>query len=229
MNNINLKEILWKAHSQNLGDSFINYWAGMLNEVLDQVNSSTKIIEFGSTSSKFLRLVHLAFPYKESTGIILNADKNLNPNEWEKPFGTKCNFFYENDNNLNSNYYDLAFSSETFSLIPDLKTHSQQMWNLLGPKGVYYASFGWHKENPLIEKQSNIRKAKKQPFYEYDLDYVVKIFHESGFEVGFKKLPLPYFLIFAPELSFRRFGNIKNMISHFEEQVILFSFRKWEE
>lgn len=225
----NKQEVLWHSHSQNLHDGFINFWQGIFEDVLDPLTPHTKIIEFGSLNSKFLQFAHIHFPYQKATGVLLEIDGDQNPTQWIVPPRTQTIFLKENQLSTYNESHDIAFSQEIFSLISDLELHAKTVWNSLGPNGVYYATFGWHSDNPTTKLQEKLRLERKQPFFNYSLDTIALIFHKVGFEVGFKRLSLPYYMIYEPNLIEKRFGNINQMISGLQDHKILFSFRKWDD
>ncbi len=228
---INIKDkrdILWRAHSQGLHDGFINFWRGMFEDVLDPLSPNTKIIEFGSTSSRFLQFAHLHFAFQQAVGILLDVDGNQDTSTWVKPANAQVDFLREFELPTIDQHYDIAFSQEIFSLLSNLEQHAQIVWNTLGPTGVYYASFGWHADNPSTGLQQQLRTTRNQPFYSHDLDKVAAVFHSVGFEVGFKRLTLPYYMIYEPNMVVKRFGSVSHMISGLQDHKILFSFRKWE-
>ena len=228
MNNLDRKNILWKAHDKGLHDGFINFWMGMIEDVIDKVTPDTTLIEFGSINSNFLRFIHLAFPYRKATGVLLDVDKIESEIEWPVPSDTQVSFINESSISSSLPRHDIGFSQEIFSLLPDLEEHAHIMWKLLETDGVYYASFGWHSDNPSSSLQKKLRASKDQPYYSYSLDEVAETFHRVGFEVGFKRLRLPYYMIYEPQMVSSRYGNVNQIISCLQDHKVLFSFRKWE-
>jgi hypothetical protein len=221
-----IKALLRKAHEQKIGDGFLPFWAGMLAEVLEPVDLSTSILEFGSTNSKFLQLAYLASPYKAALGIVLDVDGIKGFEKWIPSEDIACRFISESAIEEEAVTYDLAFSHEVFSLLPDLDAHANVAWHLLTTDGVYYAGFGWHSDNPHSSRQAKIRIEKGLPFYSHSLDSVAEIFYRAGFEVGYKRLPIPYFMVYDPTLVSRRFGSVAEMIACLQDHKVLFSFRK---
>lgn len=221
-----IKALLHKAHEQGLGDGFLPFWAGMLAEVLDPVDLSTLILEFGSTNSKFLQLAYLASPYKVALGVVLDVDGITGFEKWTAPGDVACRFISESAIDAEVRTFDLAFSHEVFSLLPDLEAHANLAWRLLATDGVYYAAFGWHGDNPHSSRQAKIRIEKGLPFHLHSLDSVAETFDRAGFEVGYKRLPMPYFMVYDPTLVSRRFGSVAEMIACLQDHKVLFSFRK---
>lgn len=223
---LEMKALLHKAHDCGLGDGFLPFWAGMLAEVLVPVGMSTSILEIGSTNSKFLHLAYLALPYKAALGVVLDVEGITGFEKWTTPEDVACRFVSESAIDAKETMFDLAFSHEILSLLPDLEAHANVAWQLLAENGVYYAAFGWHGDNPHTSRQAKIRNEKGLPFYPHSLDSVAEAFHKVGFEVGYKRLPMPYFMVYDPALVSRRFGSVAEMIACLQDYKVLFSFRK---
>ena len=225
-NSLNMKSLLHRAHSQGISNGFLPFWAAMLNEVLDPIDFDTKILEFGAQGADFLRLAYLAYPYAKGLGITLDIDRKSSPTEFPTSEFPYLQFLDESAIELKSGEFDLAFSHEVLGLLPDLHEHAAAIERLLSPGGVYYAAFGWHGDNPASSMQAPIRAEKKLPFHPHMLGEVAGAFHSAGFEVSFKRLPLPFFLVYEPEITSRRFGGVPEMISCLQDQKVLFALRK---
>ena len=221
------KKIIWEAHLRGLHDGSINFWMGILEDVLEDTSQGLKVFEYGALNSKFLEFLEIACEITEGLGIVMPVDDRHNHDTW--PSGrTQSLVFASEFHSQPTNAFDIGFSQEVFSLIPDLPAHAQYIWNMLSPTGVYYSAFGWHAENPFTIKQQGLRSQKGQPFYLHSLNEVVHAFHAQGFEVGIKRLALPYFLIYDPQITPARYGTIEDMIRCRQDHKILFSFRKWD-
>lgn len=119
----------------------------------------------------------------------------------------------------------IAFSHEVLGLLPDLSQHAEQMKKVLEPGGCYYTSFSWHTDNPYLQNHINHRHSRGLSFYEYGLEEVADAFHRAGFEVGVKRIKVPYFLMYDPKITGKRFGNIATMIRCLEDHAVVFSMR----
>ncbi|MEI7993457.1 MAG: hypothetical protein WCH01_01010 [Methylococcaceae bacterium] len=222
-NELDFKKLLHLAHAHNLGDSFLPFWAGMLSEVLCTIKPTTNILELGSTNTKFLQFIRLAYPYHEGLGVILDVD-NIDASEIKAD--DTCRFISESMLDSEERQFDIAFSHEIFSLVSNIHLHAETAWHHLAPDGVYYAAFGWHKDNPCSSRQAKLRSDRNLPFYLYQLDYIAATFYEMGFEVGYKRLAIPYFMVYDPQVVNRRFGGVADMITSLQDHKVLFSFRK---
>lgn len=223
---LDLKALLRRAHAQGIRHGFLPFWAAMLGEVLAPVRPDSRVLEFGSQGSEFLRLAYLAAPYAEGLGVVLGVDRRADYGGWSVYGNPRCRFVDETAVGAEDGSYDLAFSHEVLGLQADLHGHAALVRRLLSSGGVYYAAFGWHGDNPVSEGQAAIRAERGLPFHPHRLAAVAEAFHSAGFEVGFKRLPLPYFLMYEPDVATRRFGGVAAMITCLQDQKVLFSFRK---
>jgi hypothetical protein len=198
----------------------------MLAEVLTPIGPTSSVLEFGATNASFLRFVHLAYPFRTGLGVILDVDAIKGYEAWPVGGETSCRFISESSLESETGLFDVAFSHEVFSLISDLSTHAKVVWRMLAPGSTYYAAFGWHGNNPYISRQAKLRNDRNLPFHPHQLDSVADAFHAVGFEVGYKRLVMPYFMMYDPQLVRRRFGGVTEMIECLQEHKILFSFRK---
>jgi len=219
-------DLLLRAHSQGLADGFINFWVGLIGSLVDPVGPETTVLEFGATGSKFLRLLYLVAPYKRATGVVLAEDADGGDHKWASPPTWPGSFVPEAEAGESAQPVDLAFSTEVLGLLPDLRTHAATMSARIRPGGCYYTSLGWHSDNPHLERHVSIRRSRGLPFYSYSLDDVAHAFHDAGFEVGFKRLKIPYFLMFDPVVTAKRFGTVASMITCLEDHRVVFSFRR---
>lgn len=223
---LDTKRLLRLAHANGIRHGAMNFWVGMLSNVLDPVGPTTRILEFGSTGSEFFRLLCLAFEYREAIGVLLTVDGPDHSHEWPRPSGPECRFVSEDIISTIAPQVDIAFSQEVFSLVPDLTLHAKLVHSLLAPEGVYYATLGWHLDNPATTRFAASRAAAGKPFHGHHLADITDAFQEAGFEVGFKRLPVPYFLIHDRAIVASRFGSIPGMIDALHDWKILFQFRK---
>ena len=222
------KKIIWEAHLRGLHDGAINFWMGMLDDVLEDTGQELEVFEYGALSSKFLEFLEIVCEIRAGLGVVIPVDDKQNHHTWSSGKSQKLMFASESQTQP-AHTFDIGFSQEVFSLMADLPAHARFIWDMLSPTGVYYSTFGWHTENPCTVRQQSLRSKKSQPFYLYSLDEVAQAFHAQGFEVGVKRLTLPYFMIYDPQITPGRYGNVENMILCQQDHKILLSFRKWGE
>lgn len=222
------KKVLREAHQLNLHDGFINFWQAIFMEVLEPLTSNFKVLEFGSQNSKFLQFVYLHCKYQKAVGLFLDVDGVPDLEYWGIPEYLSLEYFPENHLCRLDEKFNLAFSLEVFSLLnkDELVCHAQKIFDTLTDDGVYYSVFGWHTNNSNFIKQKQIRERGGKPFFEHSLDDIAEVFDSVGFEVCIKRLSLPYYLVYEKEVMNKRFDNVYNMVSNYQDNQMIFSFRK---
>jgi SAM-dependent methyltransferase len=123
-------------------------------------------------------------------------------------------------------HFDLIFSQEIFWAIEDLSTLAKTLFRVLKEGGEYYATMGCHTTNPLWAHRRRLLQEEGFSTFDYSLDYVAEIFDSAGFEVGLKRLPVEYFLIFDPEFTPRRAQSLSKLVETTHDHKMLFCFRR---
>lgn len=209
------------------------FWISMIKESLKVApkNSERTILDFGCGDGKFLHLYKMIDAFKHGYGIELD-DSLLE--EANKIKTSDMNYAKYSQDFLDSkkDFFDIVYSQEVLYTIKDLKSHAKEIFDILKPDSYYFATMGSHIQNPLWSlRRTEIRKdydSEKSHYYAYDysLDEVASIFYEAGFEVGLKRLPLDYFMVYHPKLT-REFSNsFYDLTKTAEEEKMLFLFWK---
>ena len=209
------------------------FWIAMIKESLKIIpkNDQRNILDFGCGDGKFLHLFEMIDEYKNGYGIELSEELIQEANSLKKEnmnYEKYSQDFFHNK----KEYFDVVYSQEVLYTIEDLKSHATEIFNIVKPDGYYFATMGSHIQNPLwAHRRDFIRedyKNGKSHYYAYDysLDEVAKIFHEVGFEVGIKRLPLEYFMVYGDGVT-REFSNsLYDLVKTSEEEKMLFLFWK---
>ena len=86
---------------------------------------------------------------------------------------------------------------------------------------------GSHIENPLWSKRRKIIRAEESyKAYDYSIEEVAEIFYTAGFEVGIKRLPVEYFLVYHPEVTKNFSNSLLDLVNTTYNNKMLFSFWK---
>ena len=67
-------KIIHEAHKKGLHDGQINFWMGILSEVLEDINGMQRVFEYGALNSKFLEFLEIVYSIKEGKGILMEVD-----------------------------------------------------------------------------------------------------------------------------------------------------------
>lgn len=218
-----------QAHQKVGLDGNLPFWISMIKESqkILQPNSGKSVLDFGCGSGKFLQLFDLMDNLKDGLGLELDNEliKTANENNQNSSIDYKV---YRNRilDNYNE-YFDVVYSQEVLYTLKDLKNHAEEIFNSLKKGGFYFATMGSHIQNPLWSKRRElIRTEEKYYAYDYSLDEIASIFYEVGFEVGLKRLPVEYFLIYHPTITKDFSNSLVDLVNTTYENKMLFSFWK---
>lgn len=220
------RELLTRAHNRGHRHAFLPFWITMLTQVPSFACKNPRIFEYGSVSTTFSFVAKDATAATLCDGIVLDDDT---PPEAASPVPKTAEVtsrLSEREFRDSPLKYDLGFSYELLSLTPHLLTHAKLVHSKLCAGGAYYTSLCWHKENPLAERFVTMRIAKQRSAFLHTIDEVAQAFHSAGFEVGLKRLPIDFFLIYDPATSSARYGSASGLLSTWHAHAVLFSFRK---
>ena len=217
----------YKPHSNLI------FWISMIKESLKIApkNDNRNILDFGCGDGKFLHLFEMMDKFKNGYGIELD-DKLIEEANNEKKENMHYLKYSKEFFDDTKEYFDIVYSQEVIYTIEDLESHAKEMFKIVKPDGYYFATMGSHIQNPLWSHRRDVIREDfnqgKSHYYAYDysLDEVSKIFYEAGFEVGIKRLPLEYFMVYGKNIT-REFSNsLYDLVKTSEEEKMLFLFWK---
>lgn len=220
------------AHKKIGTDGNLPFWIAMI-KASQQVlipNTSKKVLDFGCGEGKFLPVFNLMDNLDKGIGLELNA--NLVQTAENEYGEEKIKYILSSDEALNNynEYFDAIYSQEVLYTLDNLSEHATKMYNSLKKGGFYFATIGCHIENPLWSKRrAIIRQEENYSANDYSLEEVAEIFFKAGFEVGLKRLPVEYFLIYHPEKTSLFSNSILDLVNTNYENKMLFSFWKPDE
>ena len=218
-----------QAHDKIGLDGNLPFWISMIKESQKVLKPNTKksILDFGCGDGKFLHLFDLMD--KLDYGVGLELDKNLIKMAKEKNSNCSIKYKFYKNNTLQKydNYFDAVYSQEVIYTIKDLKSHAQEIFDSLKNGGFYFSTMGSHIENPLWSKRRKlIRDEEKYYAYDYSIEEVAEIFYSVGFEIGIKRLPVEYFLVYSPTMTKEFSNSLLDLVDTTYENKMLFSFWK---
>lgn len=209
------------------------FWISMVRESLKIIpqNKTRNILDFGCGDGKFLHLYKMMDDYSAGYGLELDENLLLEANKHKAENMTYEKYSPEFFNNK-KDFFDVVYSQEVMYTIKNLEEHAKEIFNIVKEDGYYFATMGSHIQNPLWSHRRDVIredfKNDKSHYYAYDysLDEVSKIFYDAGFEVGIKRLPLDYFMVYGKNIT-REFSNsLYDLVKTAEEEKMLFLFWK---
>ena len=216
-----------QAHEKIGLDGNLPFWISMIKESqkLLKPNIEKKILDFGCGEGKFLQLFDLMDDLKNGLGVEL--DKSLIAKANQNNQNESIKYTLYTNTVLLDDYFDAAYSQEVLYTIKDLKSHAQDIFSSLKKGGFYFATMGSHIDNPLWSKRRKIvREEEKYYAYDYSIEEVAEVFYAVGFEIGIKRLPVEYFLIYHPEITKNHSNSLLDLVNTTYENKMLFSFWK---
>jgi len=218
-----------QAHEKIGLDGNLTFWISMIKESQKVLkpNIEKKILDFGCGDGKFLQLFTLMDNLDSGLGIEL--DKELIQIANEKNKDDNISYLVSNNNILDdyANNFDAVYSQEVIYTIKDLRTHAKDIFHSLKNGGFYFATIGSHIENPLWSKRRKIIRDEENYYaYDYSIEEIAEIFYSVGFEIGIKRLPVEYFLVYHPEYTKDFSNSLVDLVDTTYENKMLFSFWK---
>ncbi len=218
-----------QAHEKVGLDSNLPFWISMIKESQKVLKPDTtkNVLDFGCGDGKFLQIFDLMDNLKNGLGVEL--DENLIHKAKQKNKNPSIKYtLYTSDLLQNQpDYFDAVYSQEAIYTIQDLKNHAQIIFSALKKGGFYFSTMGSHIENPLWSKRRKIiREEEKYTAYDYSIEEVAEIFYAVGFEVGIKRLPVEYFLVYHPEITKNFSNSLLDLTNTTYKNKMLFSFWK---
>ena len=225
-NSADPRDLLTRAHNRGHRHAFLPFWITLLTQVPSFSTRAPRVFEYGSVSPMFSCVARDATGTTHCDGVSLDCDAPPQP---LPPTPNPSHDFTQlsEEGFRNSHFtYDLGFSYELLSVTEKVRVHAELMHSKLRTGGAYYTSLCWHTGNPNADRFVSIRKAKGRPVHLHSIDEIAIAFHAAGFEVGVKRLPIDFFLIFDPTSGSERYGSVSGMLSTWHADSVLFSFRK---
>jgi SAM-dependent methyltransferase len=164
-------------------------WKAML-DTIDVDLAGTRVLDAGCNRGGFLRLLSDACGiaegrgYDPASGAIDDARRLTDARPLQFEVGDTVPLGWAG--------FDVAFSHEVLYLIHDLPAHVRAIHDALAPEGVYYAVIGVHAASPLMADWHREHAAELRLPKLYDVDEVVGVFNDAGFDVAGARLNIGF-------------------------------------
>jgi len=168
-------------------------WQAFIDHMEEQSLKDLSVLDYGCNRGGFLRLLHKQKPYAYGLGVDIAADSVADAEK--RKGGIPAEYRHNNELKKKSGAFDIAFSHEVIYLLPDLKAHAKEIYDVLKPGGVYYIAIGEYAENPLWERwKKTVAGFSPVPPQTYGLQEIAKTFQDAGFGVAVRRLVCDGFL-----------------------------------
>lgn len=221
-----------QAHEKIGMDGNLPFWISMIKESQKVLlpNKKRNVLDFGCGKGKFLQVFDLMDDLNTGLGVEINENfvvdaNNTNTNQ-------AINYVLNTPELFNEyiDYFDVVYSQEVLYTIKDLKIHAETIFNSMKKNSFYFSTIGCHIQNPLWSKRRQIiSNDEDYPVFDYSIEQIAEIFHSVGFEVGIKRLPVEYFLVYHPEMTKKFSNSLLDLVNTSYENKMLFSFWKSDE
>ena len=187
-------------------------------------NTKKNVLDFGCGDGGFLQLFSQLDKLKFGLGVELDSKLIKKAKKYNENTSIKYKLY---KNNLKQDYYDVVFSQEVIYTIKDLEFHAKEIFDSLKEGAYYFSTIGSHIDNPLWTKRRQlIRDEELYYAYDYSIEEIADIFYNVGFQVGLKRLPVEYPLIYHPQKTKEFSNSLLDLINTSYENKMIFSFWK---
>ena len=161
----------------------------MIRQIQHAPTGRETVLDYGCGEGQFLRVLHRMRPFAEGVGVDIDAaalERGRATLNEEEPIELGISDLL----NQVDRKFDQVFVQEVFWMIEDLPELAGRLHSLTKEGGECYATMGCHVGNPLWEHRKAWLQQQGFTAFDYSIDEVAKIFHEAGYAVGVKCLPV---------------------------------------
>lgn len=122
--------------------------------------------------------------------------------------------------------FDVAFSHEVLYLLHDHAAHARAMFAALSPGAPYFAVMGVHAGSRLMAEWHASAAAELQLPKLYDLDEVVQVFDDAGFDVSVSALQLRFVPVTGGHGGHEHRRNLADWLDYYRRDKVMFRFTR---
>jgi SAM-dependent methyltransferase len=207
------------AEDEVMQDEHLFIWRAML-ETIDVDLAGKRVLDAGCNRGGFLRLLADRYDiaegmgYDPASGAIDDARDMAGQRALEFATGSSVPEGWGG--------FDVAFSHEVLYVLHDLAAHARAIRRSLGQGGIYFAVMGVHTRSPLMVEwhSANAERLRLPPLY--DVDDVIAIFLDNGFEASVARLAIGF--VPTTKLEHHRKGSALDWLTYHSDQKLLLRF-----
>ncbi|KAA0700381.1 methyltransferase domain-containing protein [Neorhizobium sp. P12A] len=216
----------WHTEPQGdarMAESHSRYWRHFIETIPERDFAAKTVLDFGCNRGGFLQLLHGIRPFRRGVGIDI-ASESVAVAEANKG-NLPVQFHVTTDLSPWADSFDVAFSYEVVYLLPELRRHTEQMFQVMRNGGVYYAVTGCHTENPLWPKwRELIGGNSNAPVQDYSPEDYITAFVAAGFDVSVKRFGYDGFVTASKDRKY--YPSILDALAYPAEYKLLFRLEK---
>ncbi len=122
--------------------------------------------------------------------------------------------------------FDVAFSHEVLYLLHDLRSHAAAVHAALEPGAPYFAVMGVHSGSPLMAAwHASVVGELALPEL-YDLEHVVDVFDDAGFDVSVAQLRLRFVPVTGARGGHEHRTDLMGWLDYYTRDKVMFRFAR---
>ena len=123
--------------------------------------------------------------------------------------------------------FDVAFSHEVLYLLHDLRSHAAAVHAALEPGAPYFAVMGVHSGKSLDGRRGTPRSWVSSRCRQlYDLDHVVDVFDDAGFDVSVAQLRLRFVPVTGARGGHEHRTDLMGWLDYYTRDKLMFRFTR---
>ncbi len=209
------------AEDEVMQDEHGFIWLAMLDTIAPELDLAGKrVLDAGCNRGGFLRLLVDRCHIREGWGY----DPAAQAIEDARKLSADRPLTFEASDTVPAGWagFDAAFSHEVLYLVRDMSRHAQAMFPALEPGASYYAVMGVHAGSALMREwhAANAAEIGIPPLY--DVDDVVDVFEDAGFETAVANLAFR----FVPARAHGAAGRLTDWLAYYRNDKLLLRFTR---
>jgi trans-aconitate methyltransferase len=198
-------------------------WRAML-DTIDIELAGRRVLDAGCNQGGFLRLladtcgIAAGYGFDPASGAIADARRLA---------GTRPLTFETADTVPDGwSGFDVAFSHEVLYLLHDHVSHAAAMFAALAPGAPYFAVMGVHAGSRLMAEWHASAAAELGMPKLYDLNEVVDVFANAGFEVSVARLAMKFVPVSEHEGGHQHRDGLIDWLDYYAHDKVMFRFTR---
>ncbi len=220
-----MSEPYWRGavEDEAMQDEHGFLWRAML-DTIDIDVTGRRVLDAGCNRGGFLRLlvdesgIAEGYGYDPASGAIDDARRLTG----QRPL------MFETADTVPAGWarFDAAFSHEILYLLHDLAFHAAAMFAALEPGAPYFAVMGVHAQSRMMSAWHGSVASELALPRLYDLDEVIEVFDDVGFEVSVARLQMQFVPVSERRGGHQHRSGLTDWLDYYERDKVLFRFTR---